>query len=278
MRRDNSLKIKDIKRLLMLYNVKDARKIIFDLLENQNRDSLLLHLLAISYINERDYDNAVFLLESESTVRDKILNRDLMSLYIKLDQMVDVNKLYLNYFRDIDIDSDIMKYSVKDRQLLIYLKTLFDDNYKIGNREMFIIKMLNKYSKDSVIKKILKEHSDDDNNRSIFKGQDIALLYDKVSDYVEKNPEDAILSLPIFDEYCFYLNNCGICDGQDTNYFRAVTIVNTSKIITMHPILYSRYCSYNELEAKDNNSEDITNVGHVKVKTGLERFNVRYSK
>ena len=276
MRKDkfiDSSNISVIKDFLAKGDILSAQKLIFNYLKVCPNDSLLVHLLVVSYIKSGQYDMAFSILNDDAIMKDKRLVFDLMSLYIKLGMRENIEKVYSEYFKSMDLDNIYVGgvFSEINRdQMFTYLNKNFDYNLPIKNNNLTSIKMLDCYIENAAIAKLEKDHCEE-NSKSLFKVKDISRLYSNVRKYIDNNIEDGVLQLPVFDEYLFHLDDCGMVGDRSTDYFRVITIINTSNIVTMQPVLYTRYRKYNELEEKK-----VCDMGKAKVKTGMERFNARY--
>ncbi len=245
-----------VRDLLCKGNVEVARQMLSDLLKINPNDSLILHLLIETYIKTGEYDTALSMLENGAVNRDRCLAVDLMSLYIKLGMDDSIQKAYLKYFKEKKqhneknrIISDIYR-----DQMFAYLNSNYGYDLPIENNHLVSIKMLKNYSKNATIEKLEKDNCRED-RKNIFKVEDISSLYNRVKKYVNNNANNGVFQLPVFDEYFFHLDDCGMVDGESTDYFRTVTVVNTSKIIAMYPVVYSRYRDYNELVKKQNDGK-----------------------
>lgn len=250
--------IKYVGSLLSNYQASLAQGVILKYLEKYGDDPFGLHLLVRSYIMTQEYDTALSLLEEKKVLDNdnKILILDLISLYIKLGMEDKVYEMYSSSVIGLGNYTRGFNDSVNYKQMDVYLKSLFDDQFSVSRKDIYSLRILNKYSSESVIRKIKTNHVDVQ-SKSSFINMDISLLYDRVKNFVNNHPYFGSLCLPVYDEYYFRLNDCGVCNHVMTDYFRAVTVVNTPNIVTMMPVLPNSSIYYHDISMKRR---------HVKVK------------
>ncbi|MCI8547444.1 MAG: hypothetical protein HFJ38_01000 [Bacilli bacterium] len=247
-----------VRSLLSKYQVDSAQRFILKYLEKYPNDKEGLHLLILSYIINQNYDKALFLLEGQSELYSQDLLVDLLSLYIKLDMKDKIYEMYSSAILGTVHFSNCIFY----KQMEVYLRSKFDSCFSVSRKDIYSLRMINKYCKNAVIGKIKKNHSQF-GAKSVFADLDISSLFGCTRNFINSHLSFGRLCLPVYDEYYFYLNGCGVCGDYKTDYFRAVTVVNTSNIITMTPVLPNSYIYYHDFNM---------NQDKVKVKSFNEGF------
>lgn len=248
-----------------------AKKIVLELLEKYPEDYVLKKQLSRILIFERNYEQARLILES---LEEKYIFKKLVKLYIKLN---DEEKLF-DFYNKYYIDENKVDFKHLDSnyyQVQMYLKNKFDKLYNPNLDEIsYFERQLINYDEKIAIEHIKQSHYLNNVEKSTFSEEiDIDFLFYQIKEYIVKNMNKGLLKRPNIDNYLFYYPHCGrsseniICD-----YIEVCTFTNTSNILTMYPNNHLKnmdICNLRELQSEKT---------IVKVKSGLERFQSRYSK
>ena len=110
-----------------------------------------------------------------------------------------------------------------------------------------------------------------ESGKSIFSNEiNIEKLYDKVSANIKKR-NDSQIEQNIIEVYTFEYPNCGYTNNINNNYLHVCTFLGSKDILTMYPTQKMKKRKVLQLE------ETIKPKKRIKIKTGLERFNDKYS-
>ena len=254
-----------------------ARKMILEGLEIFPNDYQLLRLLADTCIEQRDYLGAIQILESLDEQKEHNL---LTSLYVKVKDKVKLEEFYEKYYSTpLYADQDVHDYSddeFLDYQLHLYITQLFNFRFNLNWGDLvYICKQIYSYDQRSALSHIKHYHQKEDRKYKGLFDPSISInqLLNQVRNYIENNQGQGIFEYPLKDSYCFYYKSCGKKrKGKSTDYFEVISLVNTANIITMYPVSFNEKLTIHFLEDKTETNK------FVKVKSGLERFNARYSQ
>lgn len=267
------------KFIKMKKNIPLAKKMVIELLTEYPDDSRLLSLLAQIYIIERDYINAMNILEK---CDEEYVYMQLISLYIKLNQQEKLYNLYKKYNLARVLENERFCLETREYHVYTYLQKMFNGTKIDIQNAGYYYRQINNYNEKSAIANIKRKHQT--NSKCIFSGfnqsVDIEDLFSKAHAYIEQNKEKAVFDNSITDEYIFYYPQCGIARLKTSNslienptdYFKVCTIVNTANIITMYPSVPKENEPICYLKENENTTSK------VKVKSGIERFYNRYGK
>jgi len=253
-----------------------AKKRIYQLLNDYPNDFGLLKLLARILILENDYQAAKEILENMDMEYSSI---KLPSIYIKLNEEEKLRDLYEKYYKDDDtmLDSTIAYHEAK-RSVKLYLEKRFNITSNIDKAKLtYFERQICDYSDEEAINHIMENHY---NNSSIYKSIfyneiNIEELFYKVKDNIYNNSGKETIHKNISENYYFYYPKCGVqIDEQGNkvypNTIKVCTLLGTNEIITMYP-----FCTFDNTEICYFKEKE--NTSKIKVKSGIERFNSRYS-
>lgn len=234
--------IRYVESLMSLHDYRRSLKILLELREIYPTNSLIIHLLSTVYILMGEYDDAILLFDDTQLSNLENHCLEFAALCIKLNKKEKLEEIYLKYFKGKFCSRDSVYFSKRiDFNLMsIYLNKLFGSPIPISRDDLYSFRMINHFDRSSAIQYMSKKHC---NNKMSFTNLDITTLYNRVKKYIKNNPNSGILDIPVYDEFLFHLEGC----SNYTDYFKAVSIVNTSNIITMYPIDFNKYDTYNEL-------------------------------
>lgn len=248
-----------------------AKKIVLELLEKYPEDYVLKKQLSRIFTYEKDYEQSKLLLESLDEER---VFKKLIALYIKLNDEEKLFEFYNKYYSEENKVN--LKYLNSNYYLVqMYLKNKFDESYIPNLNELgYFERQLISYDEELAINHIKQNHYLNDIGKSMFSEEiDIDFLFKQVKEYIKENIDKSSLKGPTVDSYLFYYPSCGIKkEGGNSNYFEVCTFTNTDNILTMYPNNYLKNKDICYLKEKE---EEKT---FIKVKSGLERFQSRYSK
>jgi len=243
-----------------------AKQMIDELIIKYPYDKNLILNLVRYYTLNQNYEEAINLLE-ELGEDHSILKQT--ALNIKLGNEDKVYELYKKYFTtNCNFEKIGYKY------LTIYLNKLYNPNYKLDVESLsYTEQQIYSYSKEKALNHIKNNHCfHPESGKSIFDSNiDIEVLFDKVSEYIKNNNNGQMIQNMV-DVYDFYYPNCGKNkDNIYYNCFSAYTFIGSKDILTMYP--------HSQIKQRELiYLEELAPKAKTKVKTGLERFNSRYSK
>ncbi len=254
-----------------------AKKIALEVLEYYPDDYRISKILADIYRGQGEYYESIRILEE---IDEEHVIRNLAAFYIKTNEREKLYHLYQKYYsKDLIlkefgiIDEESMLFSIQ-----LYLKCLFHSNFQIDRNSLcYFDRQIYSYSDREAIKHIRNRHQRYDDTGVFDCNMNVEELFGKVKSYIELNKNLGVLDYPVCDMYHFFYPQCGKVDGKyDTNYFRVITLVNTSDIITMHPLPFNKRMNPLPLEEVRKTEESVKS--YVKTRSGLERFNARYNQ
>lgn len=263
---------KKVTELINNGQIRLAKEIILDLINKYPNDEVSKAQLARINILERNYGEALIILEQ---LEEKNVFLKLASLYIELNYEDKLYGLYNKYFCN-NFYRNKYKTDMKYRLLDIYLNKKFNSNYSLttGNVSYFE-KQVYSYDRELAINHIKDGHLSSNNDGGEFStGVDIEKLYDKVNKFIKNNLNEGYLLQVVSKSFYFYIPGIGKKVGnEEFDCLHVCTVVGTNDIITMFPVKKRKYASYLTLDKIDDKD-----MGKVKkrVKSGLERFNDRY--
>lgn len=213
-----------------------------------------------SLLFKKRYEEARSVLEDlpEEEVFPRIL-----ALSLKLKDEEKVLELYHKYYKrnNPNMASSISSY-IKMRK---YLKSRYEPGF--CSESLSLVrddkKNLSRIQEAQLLNRGSKPIFSDD--------VDLLSLYYQVKTYIIEHPEKSSLDSNTTDIYYFYLLNCGRTpSGGSYDYFKVCTLINESSILAMYPTLSPKNVDLCYLEKEDGKSL-------IKIKSGLERFQARYS-
>lgn len=255
-----------------------ARKITLENLKMYQKDIRFLRILATLNIKQKNYLEAIKVLES---IDMDIDSRLLDFLYIKVQDRKKMEELYQKYYSgSFPSDQDVHQYNdveFLDYQLHLYLKKNYDHHFVLDwGGLVYICKQIYSYNNRLAVGHVETHHQRrKEPNKGIFDSSiSVYMLLRQVQNYINLNMDKAYFDCSMHDRYCFYYPNCGK-NRKDKNvdYFEVISLVNTSHIITMYPMSSQGYQARDICCLDDVNSKSL-----VKVKSGLERFQNKYGR
>lgn len=254
-----------------------AEKIILEVLEYYPDDYRISKILADIYRGRGEYHESIKILEG---MDEECVIHNLAAFYIKINEKEKLYHLYQKYY---SMDLVQKGFGIIDQEsnlfsIQLYLKCLFHSNFQIDRNNLcYFDRQIYSYSDREAIKHIRNRHQRYDDKVVFDSNLNIEELFEKVKNHIEINKNLGVLDYPVCDMYHFFYPRCGKVDGEyDTNYFRVITLVNTSNIITMHPVPFNKRMNPLSLEDVRKNEESVKS--YVKTRSGLERFNARYNQ
>ena len=272
---DNKKKLfyqtKQVIELIDKFEINLAKKILLELLEKYPEDYVLKKQFSRVLTYEKDYEYSKLILES---LEEKYVFKKLVALYIKLNDEEKLFDFYNKYYID-DSKVDFKNLDYKYYQVQMYLKNKFDKSYNPNLDKLnYFEHQLISYNEKIAIDNIKKKHYLKNIGNSMFSKEiDIDFLFSQAREYIIKNIDKSSIKGPNVDSYLFYYPHCGISfEDSICDYIEVCTFTNTNNIFTMYPSNYLK--NLDICYIKDEKEEKSV----VKVKSGLERFQARYSK
>lgn len=273
-----SYQTKKINELIENRRIALAKKLALELLSDYSYDTQLLKALSRIYMIERDYENAIRILES---IDETCIYKRLVSIYLKLNDEEKLYELYQKYFCDDSILDEQSEYNESSRRFKIYLEKRFNPSFDIDIYKLsYFEKQIYDYDETRAINHIEKHHCSkyskafNDDVKSIFNEDiDIIELFNKVKKSISNNSEKGNLGKGAGETYYFAYRNCGLRNDNgdliNSDTIKVCTLIGTNQIVSMYPNKEVNVLELCSLESQNVQSK-------IKVKTGMERFNSRY--
>lgn len=253
------------------YNL--AWKTINDLLPKYMEDERLKFQMVCLNLIEKNYDEALILIEELNEKRNFITKTE---LYVLLGNEDKEFEMYKKYFKVFNFDNPFYIQDNRYRLLYIYLNKKFNLGFELPKflGTNYLEQQIYSYSRERALENIRLNHFEASNmDKGIF---DSSVNIEEIYDYVDnviKNT-DVIGKIKFGKQvYRFLYPNCGLVrSGEVANGFSVVVSLGTRDIIAIYP---SRMrCIDDAMEYEPLKKE----TKKVKIRNGLERFNDRYNK
>lgn len=263
---------KKVTELINNGQIRLAKEIVLDLINKYPDDEILKAQLARINILERNYEEALIILEQ---LEEKNVFLKLVSVCIELNYEDKLYELYKKYFCN-DFYRKKYKKDMKYRLLDIYLNKKFNSNYSLNiDNISYFEKQIYSYDKELAISHIKEGHLKLGSNKDKFADcVNIEELYDKVNEFIKTSLDEGYLIQVMSKSFYFYIPGVGMNENsKQVDCLHVCTIAGTNDIITMFPVSKRKYANYLTLD--ENKDKDICKVKK-RVRSGLDRFNDRY--
>lgn len=226
----------------------------------------------LNYLSNAFIDNKKFNRNKEKLERLKryIIINKIKILSFK-EQYQEVHQLYLENKELID--------SIHIGNVIFYCENkLSPHNKEYRNDNSYLFRQIIEYQEEDFLDHI-KKHAYSDNEETTTEtistfSKDFPL--NKVLNEIKKHiPSSTNMFYGFYSNiYTFKYDKCGICNGQQTNYFKVVCFNKTDNIITMFPSIEGA-----NLPCIDLNyllEENINKFTNIKRLSQIDKFNQRY--
>lgn len=256
--------LKKVKVLIKQGKYSFAKKICFDILDEYPNDFMTLNALFNVLMIEGNYDQA---LELSKKLDEEYCFLKIATLYMKLNMGNELYDLYLKYLNKQSSYKNIKSSTLKDYNLVqMWINEKYKnlDSKKIYDEEHAQNSIFANYNSLNVVSSV-----------TFSPEIDIKEIFMKAKEYIKNNRDKAFITSNVIESYIFNLEKCGqTVNGKVLNYLIVRTLINTDCIITMHPTSVN----YGKKPIDFEQKEAEVSKKYIKVKSGLERFNQKYSK
>lgn len=259
-----------------------AKKMITEHLTRFPNSGILKHQLADCLIKEKNYEQALIILEDAP---EESVFLQLVPLYIKLENEEKLFELYQKYFQNQSTKyNQSQNPNYESYQLMkLYLQRKFELNKPDINIELdaYTQNQVCNYNPRSTIDLIKANYQKDSTSKKeqYFTDEiDIEELFSKVQNYIFSNLNQGTIYKSFYERYEFYYPHCGeTINGEILDAFEVFTIIGSSNILSILPVKSDKNLiieSYENLDKSTTSEKPLSKVK--KPKSGLERFNQRY--
>jgi len=265
---------KVISKLMEEGNYNLAWKIIQELLPEYKDDERLKFQIAIFKVSEKNFEEALSLIEELNEERNFISKTE---LYVILNLEEKEFKMYQKYFKYFKFDDPFYIHDRRYRLLYIYLNKKFNPTFELPKflGVNYLEQQIYSYNKEKTLENVKFNHLDPSNmDKGIFSPNiNIEELYNYANNTIKNNNVIGPIKKGV-QVFRFLYPNCGLVRSKESaNGFSVIASLGTKNIIAIYPSKLKYLQDVIEYSPIKRETKKLA-----KVKNGIDRFNERYNK